>query len=262
MLNLYNVITILVYDKTTKLWFSKSMKTTNINIEKRASGERGETNLGWLNSKHSFSFGSYMNPSHVGFRNLRVINEDKVASGKGFGRHPHRSMEIFSYVVEGELAHEDSMGNGRVIKAGEFQYMSAGSGITHSEFNPQADKPTHFLQVWIQPREHGGEPRYQDFDTTAKRIKNGLFLMASPDGEAGSAAIRQDAQIHFGDLESGATIDLPADNNYPYTWIQMIKGEIEIAAVRFAAGDGAAIDGDAFTINGIKDAEFLLFRLA
>ncbi len=239
------------------------MKPINtINIEKRASQERGETNIGWLSSKHSFSFGGYMDPMYVGFRNLKVINEDKVAPGKGFGNHPHRSMEIFSYVVEGELAHKDSLGNGRVIKAGEFQYMSAGSGVSHSEFNPQADKPTHFIQVWIQPSEQGGDPRYQDFDTSAKRVKNSLFLMASPDGREDSAAIRQNAQIYFGDLESGAAIDLPIDDNYPYAWIQMIKGEISIEDVNFEAGDGAAIEGNAFTINGTKDAEFLLFRLS
>lgn len=231
-------------------------------ITKRASGERGETNIGWLNSRHSFSFGEYMDPAYVGFRNLRVINEDKIAAGKGFGRHPHRLMEIFSYVIEGELKHEDSMGNGRVIKAGEFQYMSAGTGLSHSEFNPQPDKPTHFLQVWIQPNDGGGEPLYQDFDTTEKRVKNGLSLLASPDGEDGSAKIRQTAQIYFGNLEPSATIDVTVDETYPYAWIQMIKGEVIVGSVDLSAGDGAAIEGGAFKIEGTGNAEFLLFRLS
>ena len=241
----------------------QAMKTTHdIQITKRPSEERGLTNIGWLDSRHSFSFGGYTDPEHVGFRNLRVINEDKIAPGRGFGEHPHRSMEILSYVVEGELEHKDSLGNGRVIKAGEFQYMSAGSGVLHSEFNPQSDKPTHFLQIWIQPREQGGEPRYQDFDTAEKRVKNGLFLLASPDGEQGSAAIRQDARIHFGDLAAEATIDVPADERYPFAWVQVIKGGIKISDTELSAGDGAAIEGNAFAIQGSEDAEFLLFRLS
>lgn len=238
------------------------METTNtVTLSKRPADERGKTHIGWLDSKHSFSFGGYMDPSYVGFRNLRVINEDIVAPGKGFSEHPHQSMEIFSYVVAGELAHKDSMGNGRVIKAGEFQYMSAGSGVKHSEFNPQPDKPTHFLQVWVQPREQGGEPRYQDFNTVERRVKNGLFLMASPDGEDGSAEIRQDVQIHFGALEPGAVIDVSADERYPYAWVQVIKGGIKVEDLELAAGDGAAIEGSAFKLSGIEAAEFLLFRL-
>ncbi len=235
---------------------------SDISISKRASEERGETNIGWLDSKHSFSFGDYMDPAYVGFRSLRVINEDKISAGKGFGKHPHRLMEIFSYVIEGELKHEDSMGNGRTIKAGEFQYMSAGTGVSHSEFNPQSDKSTHFLQIWMQPNEGGGEPLYQDFDTAEKDVKNSLSLLASPDGEAESAKIRQTAKIYFGNLESGALIDVIANETYPYAWIQMIKGEITIGDVALGAGDGAAIEGDAFAIEGVEDAEFLLFRLS
>lgn len=234
----------------------------SISISKRVSEDRGETSIGWLDSKHSFSFGSYMDPNYVGFRNLRVINEDNVAPGKGFGEHPHRSMEILSYVVEGELAHQDSMGNGRVIKAGEFQYMSAGSGVTHSEFNPQPNKPTHFLQIWIQPNEPGGDPRYQDFDTAEERVENGLFLLASPDGEAGSAEIRQKVQVYFGDIAAAATIKVARDEKYPFAWVQVIKGGIQIEEVGLATGDGAAIEGDHFEIKGTENAEFLLFRLS
>ena len=231
-------------------------------MSKRSSEDRGKTNIGWLDSRHSFSFGGYMDPAYVGFRNLRVINEDTVAPGKGFGKHPHKSMEILSYVVAGELEHKDSMGNGRVITAGESQYMSAGSGVSHSEFNPQPDKPTHFLQIWIQPSEHGGEPRYQDFDTAEKRIKNGLLLLASPDGKNGSAEIRQNVQVCFGDLESNAAIDVPPDESYPYAWVQVIKGGIKIEDTDLDAGDGVAIEGSAFTIKGTETAEFLLFRLS
>lgn len=171
-------------------------------------------------------------------------------------------MEIFSYVIDGALEHKDSLGNGRFIKAGEFQYMSAGTGVLHSEFNPQTDAPTHFLQIWIQPAEQGGEPRYQDFDTTERRIKNGLVLLASPDGEAGSTMIRQNAQVHFGDINKDNTIKVTDDEKYPYAWVQVIKGEIEVESTELAAGDGASIEGSEFAIKGTKDAEFLLFRLS
>jgi len=244
------------------------MKTPqNIRIFKRPSEDRGETNIGWLDSKHSFSFGSYMDASCVGFRSLRTINEDKITAKKGFSPHPHQSMEIFSYVVDGELAHKDTLGNGRIIRAGEFQYMSAGSGVKHSEFNPQSDKPTHFIQIWIQPREYGGEPRYQDSDTTKNRIQNGLLLLVSPDGEKGSIEIRQDAQIYFGDLKAEASIEVPADEKYPYSWIQMIRGAVKVEGIDLVAGDGAGIEGTenegpAFTIISTADAEFLLFRLS
>lgn len=236
--------------------------TPNLHIQKRPSAQRGVTNLGWLNSRHSFSFGDYIDESFVGFRSLRVINEDFVAPGKGFGTHPHRSMEILSYVVDGELQHKDSLGNGRTIRTGEFQYMSAGSGVLHSEFNPQADKPVHFLQIWIQPRTQGGAPRYRDFNTQEKRVKNGLFLLASPDGEADSAEIRQDAQILFGDLSAGASLAVSEDKKYPYSWVQIIKGTVEIGGITLEAGDGAAIQEPAFSIQGNSEAEFLLFRLS
>jgi redox-sensitive bicupin YhaK (pirin superfamily) len=238
------------------------MKTETINILKRPAAERGQSDFGWLDSRHSFSFGAYMDPEYVGFRSLRVINEDKVAAGKGFGTHPHQSMEILSYVVDGELEHKDSMGNGRIIKAGEFQYMSAGSGVLHSEFNPSKTNPAHFLQIWIQPREQGGEPRYRDFDTAEKRVKDGLFLLASPDGEGDSAEIRQDAQIHFGDLSAGKTLTVAADATYPYAWIQLIKGTVSIGDTELGSGDGAAIEASSFDIRGSEDAEFLLFRLS
>src|SRR5438128_1160 len=136
--------------------------TTAPVIVKRPAGARGTTNLGWLRSRHTFSFGNYFDPDHMGFRSLRVINDDVVEPGAGFGEHPHRDAEIFSYVIEGELEHKDSMGNGRVIKAGDLQYISAGRGVFHSEFNPSAEKPVHFLQIWLSPKMGGGEPRYAE----------------------------------------------------------------------------------------------------
>lgn len=186
---------------------SETIKTKPT-ILKRPSLDRGYSDFGWLKSRHSFSFGQYHDPEFMGFRSLRVINEDKVSPGKGFGSHPHDSMEIVSYVVEGELEHKDSLGNGRVIRAGEFQYMSAGSGVVHSEFNPSAENPVHFLQIWLIPQEAGGEPRYRDFDTSQRRKENGLAVLASPDGREDSAAIRQDAEIHFGHLAAGKTLSL------------------------------------------------------
>ena len=238
------------------------MIKNDITLTKRPSEKRGHTQIAWLNSRHSFSFGEYWDPDNVGFRSLRVINEDKVAPGQGFGTHPHRSMEILSYVIDGELEHKDSLGNGRVIKGGEFQYMSAGDGVFHSEFNPQEAQPSHFLQIWIQPREQGGEPRYRDFDIAEKRVENGLSLLASPDGRDNSAEIRQDAEIYFGAVQIGHRINIPESSAYQFAWVQVISGTIEIAHHSFSAGDGAEIEGNTFEIKAQDDAEFILFRLS
>jgi len=238
------------------------MIKNDITLTKRPSEKRGHTQIARLNSRHSFSFGEYWDPDNVGFRSLRVINEDKVAPGQGFGTHPHRSMENLSYVIDGELEHKNSLGNGRDIKGGEFQYKSAGSGVHHCEFNPQADKSAHFLQIWITPREQGGEPRYRDFDTAERRVENGLFLLASPDGEKDSAEIRQDAQIFFGDLRNGNSLAVPEDARFPYAWIQVIKGDIQIGEHVLTDGDGGAVEATAFDIAASRDAEFILFRLS
>ncbi|NRA27482.1 MAG: pirin family protein [Opitutales bacterium] len=203
-----------------------------------------------------------MDPDYVGFRSLRVINQDIVAPGKGFDTHQHRSMEIFSYVIDGQLENKDSLGNGRIIKTGEFQYMSAGDGVFHSEFNPQEAQPSHFLQIWIQPREQGGEPRYRDFDIAEKRVENGLSLLASPDGRDNSAEIRQDAEIYFGAVQIGHRINIPESSAYQFAWVQVISGTIEIAHHSFSAGDGAEIEGNTFEIKAQDDAEFILFRLS
>lgn len=226
----------------------------------RRAGDRFHSDHGWLDTYHTFSFGEHHHPDHMGYRSLRVINDDRIAPGQGFGTHPHQSMEIFTYVIEGELQHKDSMGNGRIIKAGEFQYMSAGDGVTHSEFNPSNTDEVHLLQIWIMPTHPGGEPRYQDFDTKPLRKENGLALLATPDGGDGSIAIRQHACIHFGHLQTGATLALADDPGYPHTWIHVIKGHLSIGETTLNPGDGASTEG-ALSLTADTEAEFLLFKL-
>src|SRR4026207_2409533 len=174
------------------------MKTTTLNkptisepkIVKRSANERGKTELGWLHSRHTFSFGNYFDPDHMGFRSLRVINDDVVEAGQGFGEHPHRDAEIFSYVIDGELEHQDSMGNGRVIKAGDLQYISAGRGLSHSEFNPSATNPVHFLQIWLMPKVSGGEPRYAEKSLGEEARPNDLTLLFAGEPREGAVGIR------------------------------------------------------------------------
>ncbi|MEM9443762.1 MAG: pirin family protein [Verrucomicrobiota bacterium] len=225
------------------------------------SEERGKSNTGWLHSCHSFSFGEYDNPQQMGFRSLRVINEDLVAPGMGFPTHPHRSMEILSYIVEGALAHKDDMGNESRLGAGQFQYMSAGDGVRHSEYNPSDSHPVHFLQIWIEPREKGGEPRYKDLDL-ASAESSSLKLLASPDGENGSAEIRQNAQVFYGRSLANEPITIPKDGRYPYAWIQLITGELKLGAVTLFTGDGAAMEGETFEVVASKETSFLFFKLA
>ena len=234
--------------------------TTDPKLTVRRADDRFHSQFGWLDSRHTFSFGEHHHPDHMGYRSLRVINDDRVAPEGGFGTHPHHSMEIFTYVISGELEHKDSMGNGRVIKEGEFQYMSAANGVTHSEFNPSSENAAHFLQIWITPASPGGEPRYHDFDTKPLREENGLALLASPGGDKGSMAIRQHAQIHFGNLAEGASLPLAEDKNYPLSWLHVIKGELKAGKITLKPGDGASFEG-ALDLSAGSDTEFLLFRL-
>src|SRR2546425_11493153 len=183
-----------ILDQTTKI---------EPTVVKRSSGARGQTELGWLRSRHTFSFGGYFDPDHMGYRSLRVINDDVVEAGQGFGEHPHRDAEIFSYVIEGELQHKDSMGNGRVIKAGDLQYISAGRGVLHSEFNPSTTKPVHFLQIWLSPKMGGGEPRYAEKAMGRTARPNDLTLLFAGDARDGAVGIRADADIYFGRLDAG-----------------------------------------------------------
>jgi redox-sensitive bicupin YhaK (pirin superfamily) len=233
------------------------MKTTI-----RRSEDRGYANHGWLESRHTFSFADYHDPAHMGFRSLRVINQDRVAPGGGFPTHPHRDMEIFSYVLEGEIEHKDSLGNGRRLRPGQIQLMSAGAGVTHSEFNPSRTHPLHFLQIWIRPRALGLKPSYTEWHPAPASESQRKVLVISSDGRDGSAIIQQDADIYRLRPAAGETIDhevLPGRG----AWLQLIRGNV-------AWNDEILNPGDAFRMEtpgtlqftATEDAEALLFDLA
>jgi hypothetical protein len=228
----------------------------------RRSEERGHANHGWLDSHHSFSFADYYDPRHMGFGALRVINEDRVAAGSGFGTHGHRDMEIISYVLEGELGHKDSIGNGSVIAPGDVQRMSAGSGIMHSEFNHAKDATTHFLQIWIQPDRKGIAPGYEQkhFGVADKRGR--LRLIASPDGAEGSVTIHQDARVYAGLIDGDEKADAPiAAGRRAY--VHVARGSVNVNGEALRAGDALMLEGEPkVELGGGKDAEVLVFDLA
>ncbi len=239
---------------------AQAPKTMRITVRK--SLERGHADHGWLDSRHTFSFAEYYDPQHMGFRTLRVINQDKVAPGAGFPTHPHRDMEIFSYVLEGALEHKDSMGNGRVLRPGEIQLMSAGRGVTHSEFNPAADKPLRFLQIWITPNERALKPSYTEWKPGADAAGQSKVLVISPDGREGSAAIHQDARVFRVKLAAGERMehDLEVGRG---AWLQLISGSAKLNGVALAAGDGASTDDSGrLTLESVEPLEALLFDLA
>lgn len=207
-------------------------------ISIRRSEQRGSANFGWLKSKHTFSFGNYYDESQMGFSALRVINDDSVTADSGFDTHGHRDMEIISYVLDGEIAHKDSEGNIATLPPGEFQLMSAGSGIRHSEFNPSTNKGLHFLQIWIQPNVYGQDPSYQQKDFGNKK---GLTLAVSPDGEAGSLVIKQDARLYQLLLDGNSSAELPASEKRKY-YVHVISGELAIDGEIVRPGDGAKIE--------------------
>ena len=209
-------------------------------ITVRPAQARGNANFGWLDSKHTFSFGNYYDPRHMGFASLRVINEDKVQPGQGFGAHSHRDMEIISYVLEGELEHKDSIGNGSVIRPGDVQRMSAGTGIAHSEFNASSTNPVHFLQIWIMPNEVGIKPSYEQKHFSLAENQGKLRLVASPDGRDNSVTIHQDANLYIAALNNGDRVNHSTTNNRSL-WIQVARGSVEINGNSLQAGDGAAI---------------------
>lgn len=230
-------------------------------ISIRRAAERGKTQIGWLDSKHTFSFGRYYEPKHMGYRSLRVINDDRVRPGAGFGRHPHEDMEIISWVISGELAHEDSTGSRAVLKPGHVQRMSAGTGIVHSEFNASATEPVHFLQIWIEPDKMGIEPRFEDLAIQPEEVQDRLRLIASPDGRDGSPVIQQDANIYVTRLSEGATVSLPLAPNR-HAWVQVATGAAELNGKQLEAGDGAAVTGEtALTLRGTANSDILLFDL-
>ncbi|MBL8653903.1 MAG: pirin family protein [Alphaproteobacteria bacterium] len=228
----------------------------------RPSEERGPADFGWLKARHSFSFGNYYDPRHMGFRNLRVINEDRVAAGAGFPTHGHRDMEIVTYLLDGELEHKDSMGNGEVIRPGEVQAMSAGTGVLHSEFNPSDANPTHLLQIWLLPDKQGHTPRYDQKVFSRDEKLNKLRLVVSPDGADDSIFIHQDSKIYASILEAGKTVALDLAPKR-HAWVQVARGEVALGENVLKAGDGAAISDLAkLEIKGIADAsEFLVFDL-
>jgi hypothetical protein len=231
----------------------------------RRGRERGATELGWLDSRHSFSFGDYYDPENMGFRALRVINEDRVAPRGGFPNHPHRDMEILTWVISGGLQHRDSMGNGSLIRPGEVQRMSAGTGVRHSEVNPSRSDPVHFLQIWIVPDRRGLEPSYEQKSFGADERRGRLLLVASDDGRDGAVTIHQDARLYASLLDAGTSVrhELAPGR---HAWLQVVKGGLEVGGEKLEAGDGAAIDADgsgptSMEIEAHADAELLLFDL-
>ncbi|TWT47647.1 pirin family protein [Botrimarina hoheduenensis] len=241
----------------------------------RAAADRGHANHGWLDSHHTFSFADYYDPEQLGYRALRVINDDRVAPGQGFGSHPHRDMEILSYVLEGQLEHRDSLGNGAVIGPGQWQHISAGAGVTHSEFNPSPTEPVHFYQIWIKPRAKGLTPRYAELDSNLladarRNLGGGFALVASPDGAEGSLPLEQDAHVWLARLEPSQTAEASLGRGRG-AWLQVLRGDI-----RIEAGEGAdheeltATEGDGVTAEEVAKlritalsagAEVMLFDL-
>lgn len=231
-------------------------------IDIRRADARGQTRVEWLDSRHTFSFGEYYDPAHMGFRALRVINDDRVAPGGGFDTHPHRDMEIVTYVLDGALQHRDSLGNGSVIRPGEVQRMSAGTGIRHSEFNASQDAPVHLLQIWILPAEIGIAPSYEQRPLPAG-TRGGLALIGSRDGRDGSVTVHQDVRIYAGRLDAGAAIAHPIAAGR-HVWLHVARGSATIGGdAPLREGDGAAISGEPqLSIRAGGSAELLLFDLA
>jgi redox-sensitive bicupin YhaK (pirin superfamily) len=228
----------------------------------RKSQDRGHADHGWLKSFHSFSFAGYHDPAHMGFGNLRVINEDRVAAGAGFGTHGHKDMEIISYVMSGELAHRDSLGNVETIPPGEVQRMSAGRGVMHSEFNHKADETTHFLQIWLLPDRLGVAPGYEQkrFDAADKRGR--LRLVASPDGADGSVTVNSDARLYAGLFDGDETASLALDAARK-SYVHLVRGELEVNGRKLVTGDAAMIEGEStLDLAGGRQAEVLVFDLA
>jgi len=226
----------------------------------RKSSERGHARHGWLDSYHTFSFADYYDPQWMSFRSLRVINDDLVMPGMGFGTHPHRDMEIISYVLSGAIEHKDSMGNGRVIRAGEFQYMAAGSGVQHSEFNPSKTEALRLLQIWIQPDAKDVTPRYAEKNYSAAPTGK-LYLVASKSGRDDSIAIHQDANLSFAKLDAGQQVVHPLAASR-HAWVHVAEGEVKLNSKRLLGGDAAAIDNEAtIELVAAKPSQVLLFDL-
>jgi quercetin 2,3-dioxygenase len=231
-------------------------------LKLRPATARGLADHGWLVSRHTFSFADYYDPAQMGFRALRVINEDRVAPARGFGAHGHRDMEIVSYVLEGALGHKDSLGTGSVIKPGDVQRMSAGTGVRHSEMNASQTEPVHFLQIWLMPAKAGITPSYEQKTFTSADKRGRLRLVASPDGRDGSVTIHTDARLYAGllDQRESAELELAAGR---HAWVQVARGEVAVNGQRLGAGDGAALSEETrVSVQGIDSSEVLVFDLA
>jgi hypothetical protein len=227
----------------------------------RPSQARGHASRGWLDSYHTFSFADYHDRAHMGFRSLRVINEDRVQAASGFGDHPHRDMEILTWVLEGALAHEDSLGNGSVIRPGEIQAMSAGTGIVHSEYNASAEEPVHFLQIWIVPERAGLPPRYEQRAFDAGDRRGRFQLLASRDGRDGSVTVHQEVDLFITSVGAHGEIRYTLGTQR-HAWIQIIQGTVTVNGQSLATGDGAAVsDEDELVFRAAAESEFLLFDL-
>jgi len=231
-------------------------------IRIRRSDERGRADFGWLDSRHTFSFGEYHDPEHMGFRALRVINEDRVRPGKGFGTHGHRDMEIVSYVLSGSLAHKDSMGNGSVLSAGDVQRMTAGTGVRHSEMNPSLEEPVHFLQIWILPERGGLEPGYEEAHFSDDEKRGGLHRIVSGRPENGELRIHQDVDLWTTLLEAGRSARLELRPGR-HAWVQVVRGELSLNGHELGAGDGASVSEEsALELAARTETEALVFDLA
>ncbi len=227
----------------------------------RKASDRGAADHGWLKSFHTFSFANYRDLNQQGFSDLLVINDDRVAPGKGFGQHPHRDMEIFSYVLEGALEHKDTLGTGSVIRPGDVQLMSAGSGVAHSEYNHSATQPVHFLQIWIVPEVSGATPRYQQEHFSAEKKRGRLQLIISPTGEEGSLLVRQDARVYAAliDGDETATLELAANR---YAYVHVASGSVQLNGLQLQAGDGVRVrEEQLLTLSNGINAEVLVFDL-
>ena len=230
-------------------------------ISIRSAQSRGVANFGWLDSRHTFSFGNYYDPNYMGFADLRVINEDKVAPGQGFGTHGHRDMEIISYVLEGALEHKDSIGTGSVIRPGDVQRMSAGTGIRHSEFNASQTEPVHFLQIWILPEQEGIAPGYEQKTFTKEEKRGRLRLVGSRDGREGSITIHQNVNFYAASLQNGETVNHSLAEG-GVAWLQVARGAVQLNEQMLTAGDGAVIEESQITLQGASnDTEVLLFDM-
>ncbi|MEO9150286.1 MAG: pirin family protein [Burkholderiaceae bacterium] len=237
------------------------MLETRTALETRRAEDRGRADFGWLDSRHTFSFGHYHDLQHMGFGPLRVINEDRVHPGRGFDTHAHNDMEILSYVIDGELAHKDSIGTGSVIRPGDLQRMTAGTGVRHSEFNASQTAPVHFLQIWILPERRGLAPGYEQKSFSHEDKAGALRLIGSRDGRDGSVTIHQDVSLYATVLTEGQRVihELADDRK---AWIQIVRGEVRVGDMQLKAGDGAALTGAAsISIEGASDAEVLLFDM-